>query len=450
MKIKKRMPAVLLLICFLLPLPATAAYSGLPEVDIQSRSAILVHAETDEILYKHNIHIRRPPASVTKIMTALLALEHGGLDDIVTAEEGDFFDIIPGSSNAGIKAGEQMTLRDLIYCAMLPSANEACNIIARHVAGSVGAFMEMMNLRMAELGCENTRFTNPHGLPDPDNHYTTAYDVYLMMRECLNNSAFMEIANTEYIVLPPTNLTPDGRALTTTNNLITRRRFPDYIYPYARGVKTGRTNDAGHCLVSTAERDGITLISVILGAEADSETGLIRSFTETRDLFVWGFENFTIKRILSRVEQLIGIPVIQGKGQDRVFLIPERSVEALVPKFLNPEDIKSNSVIIVYEPEGVQAPVAAGTALGEIRLTYPGREAPYAVIPLVASISIERDTREAIQEGITDIITQDWIRWAILGIVGIAALYILLAVALNSRRRRRNMRASNYRGRKRY
>ncbi|MDR0325171.1 MAG: D-alanyl-D-alanine carboxypeptidase [Oscillospiraceae bacterium] len=437
--------AVLLAICLLLSAPPAAAYSDLPEVDIQSRSAILVHAQTDEVLFSHNIHIRREPASITKVMTALLALEHSGLDDVVTAEEGDFFDIIAGGSNAGIKAGEEMTLRDLIYCAMLPSANEACNVIARHVAGSVEAFMEMMNARLADIGCENTQFTNTHGLPDPE-HYTTAYDTYLMARECLNNPEFMEIANTEYITLAPTNMTPDGRALTTTNNLITRRRFPDYIYPYARGIKTGRTNNAGHCLLSTAERDGITLISVVLGASVDEETNLIRSFTETRDLFEWGFANFTMKRILSRVDKLIGVKVIQGKDETEVYLVPERSVEALVPKTLNPEDIDRR--ITVFEPEGVQAPVTAGTVLGEVKLSYQGHD--YGTIPLLADRSVERDTREFLQSEIAEIISRDWIRWVVISVAVVAALYILIAITLNRRRRMRNMRASNYRGRKRY
>jgi D-alanyl-D-alanine carboxypeptidase (penicillin-binding protein 5/6) len=453
MKRKKRTPIVFLLICLLLPVPGGTAYDGLPGVDIQARSALLVHAQTDEILYQHNPHIRREPASITKMLTALLALEHGGLDDIVTAEEGDFFDMRTGGSTANIAAGEEMTLRDLIYCAMLPSANEACNIIARHVAGSVEAFLEMMNLRMAELGGDNTNITNTHGLPDPD-HYTTAYDVYLLMRECLNNPEFMVIANTEHIVLAPTNKTPEGRALTTTNHLITRRRFPDYIYPFARGVKTGRTANAGRCLVSTAERDGITLISVVLGASVDEETNLDRSFIETRDLFEWGFANFTMKRILSRTYQLHGIPVFQGRDEDRIFLVPERSVEALVPIYLNPEDIERR--ITVFEPDGVQAPVTAGTVLGEVRLIYGGRD--YGTIPLVANKTVERDAREAIQDGVGDVIDNilrpggslSWIRWALLCIVALAAIYILFVVALNKNRRRRNMRAANYRGRKRY
>ncbi|MDR0293634.1 MAG: D-alanyl-D-alanine carboxypeptidase [Oscillospiraceae bacterium] len=442
---KKAILPVLTAVCLLLTAPRAAAYNTLPEVDVQARSAILVHAQTDEILFAHNIHIRREPASITKIMTVLLALELGELDEVVTAEEGDFFDIIPEGSTAGIKAGEEMTLRDLLYCAMLPSANEACNIIARHISGSVPAFMETVNTRLADIGCENTQFTNPHGLPDPE-HYTTAYDLYLMARECLNNTVFMEIANTEYITLPPTNMTPDGRALTTTNNLITRRRYPDYIYPFARGIKTGSTNAAGHCLLSTAERDGLTLISVVLGAAVDEETNLVRSFTETRSLFEWGFANFTIKRILSRVDKLTSIKVIQGQEQDEVLLVPERSVEALVPKTLNPEEIDRR--VTVYEPEGVHAPVSAGDVLGEVRLSYQGHE--YGTVPLLADRDVERDTREAIQEGIGDFISQDWIKWAVFSVVGLVALYILFAVALNRRRRARNMRSGNYRGKKRY
>lgn len=447
MRIKKASALLLAFISLILviSIPA-AAYSELPEVDIQARSAILVHAQTDEILFSHNIHIRREPASITKIMTVLLGLEYGGLDEIVTAIEDDFSDITSDSSNANprIKVGEEMTFEDLLYCAMVVSANEACNIIARHVAGSVPAFMEMVNARLAELGCENTHFKNPHGLPDPD-HYTTAYDIYLMTRECIKNTEFMKMAHTEICDIPPTNKTPDGRKLVTTNNLITRQRYPDYIYPYARGIKTGSTNNAGYCLVSSAEKDGLTLISVVLGAAIDEETNLIRSFTETRDLFEWGFNNFTIKRIISRVEKITSISVIQGLDQDEVNLIPEKSIETLVPKNLEPSSIDRK--LIIYHPEGIQAPVNAGDVLGELALSYEGHD--YGTVYLLADKSIELDTREALQEGIGEFISQDWIKWVVIGVVGVIAVYVLLVLTLNSRRRRRNMRPSNYRGRKR-
>ncbi|MCL1807624.1 MAG: D-alanyl-D-alanine carboxypeptidase [Oscillospiraceae bacterium] len=463
MRIKKlALLCAFLLTAVLIPLPA-AAYFDLPEVDVQARSAILVHAQTDEILFSHNIHIRREPASVTKIITGLLAVEHGGFDEIVTAEEGDFFDIIPESSsiNPAITPGEEMVFRDLIYSAMVASDNSACNIIARHVAGSVPEFMEMVNERLAELGCENTQFANTHGLPDPE-HYTTAFDIYLIARECLNNAFFMEIAHTEYITLPPTNKVTEGRNLTTTNNLITRRRSAEYYYSPARGIKTGRTNNAGHCLVSAAERDGITLLSVVLGASVDEETNLVRSFIETRDLFEWGFANFALKRILSRVDKLLSLPVIQGVDQDVIFLVPERSVEALVPKHVNPEDIKKT--IKVFEPEGVRAPVKAGDILGEVELSYQGHD--YGTIPLIADQSVERDTREAIQDGVGGFFkrifgarTDDpedtsgslsWIKWAVLVAIILVSLYIILVIFLNRRRRVRNMRSGSYRGRRKY
>jgi D-alanyl-D-alanine carboxypeptidase (penicillin-binding protein 5/6) len=474
MKIKKiALIFALMLGVPLLPAPCAAnpAYQDVPEVDVQSRSAILVHAQTDEILYSHNIHIRREPASLTKVMTALLALEYalgyGSLDDIVTAEEGDFFDIIPGGSSAGIVPGEEMTLLDLIYCAMLISANEACNLIARHVAGSVEAFMEMLNLRLAEIGAENTRFVNTHGLPE-DGHYSTAYDLYLMAKECLQNARFMEIANTERAVLSGTNKTPEGRVLNTTNDLITRRRRAEYIYPHARGIKTGRTNNAGHCLMSAAEQNGITFISVVLGSVIDPDTNYIRSFTETRDLFEWGFENFTIKTILSSRFPVASLPVTQGLDQNSVNLLPERAVEALVPKFLTTEDILRDADITIYEPGGIRAPVEQGDVLGEIRLRYGDND---FTLFLVADRSVERDNREAIQDNIGDFLNRifgrvfgtidltaedpveadmEWIFWLIVIVIALVLLYIIFVIWLNRRRRKQSMRRGQYRGRKRY
>jgi D-alanyl-D-alanine carboxypeptidase (penicillin-binding protein 5/6) len=433
---------------------ATPLYKDLPEVDIWSHSAILVHAQTDEILYRHNIYIRREPASLTKVMTVLLALEYaqgyGSLNDVVTAQESDFSDIIQGASNAGIVAGEEMTLRDLIYCAMLRSANEACNMIARHVAGSVEAFMEMVNLRLAEIGAEDTRFVNPHGLP-ADNHYTTAYDLYLMARECLRNPEFAKISNTETYTLAGTNKRPDGQLIFTTNDLITRRRVGEaYIYPHARGVKTGHTRNAGYCLMSAAEQNGIMLISVILGAEVDEETNLLRSFTETRDLFEWGFEHFDIKTILNTSAKLKAVPVIQGLEQDEIYLVPERAVEHLIPKDINIEDILGESRIMLHEPyddrEGIRAPVKKGDVLGEIRLEYQGIH--YGTIPLLSDRDVDRDTIESFQTGLGNFFSSKGFIWGVIILFVLIGGYVLLAVAYN-RRHRRNMSAHNYRGRKR-
>ncbi|MDR1669426.1 MAG: D-alanyl-D-alanine carboxypeptidase [Oscillospiraceae bacterium] len=461
MKLKK---IILFSLTVLLLMPGTSAntYNDLPGVDIQSRSAILVYPETGEILYKHNIDQTREPASITKIMTVLLGVEYGAPEEIVTVEESDFFDIVEGSSsvNPPLKAGEQMTLKDMLYCAMVASDNAACNAIARHTAGSVEAFMDKLHARLTALGCENTSFINTHGLPDPE-HYTTAHDIYLMTRECLDNALFMEMAHTEIWETAPTNLNPEGRQLITTNNLITRRRYADdYIYPYARGIKTGSTTAAGHCLVSCAEKDGIMLVSVVLGAGIDEETGLIRSFTETRDLFTWGFENFSVKNILNKNNPLASVNVLQGLDQDEVNLIPERGIEALLPAFLNPEDINRN--VTVYSPDGIQAPVRKGDYLGELTLSYEGHE--YGKVQLVAAMSVERDNLQATQDTVTGFFdkvfgspTEEnpesgslrWILWAVIGVIGLIVLYIVFVIALNVRRRR-SRRSYHYRGKKRY
>ncbi|MDR1693153.1 MAG: D-alanyl-D-alanine carboxypeptidase [Oscillospiraceae bacterium] len=462
MEIKKRSLWILVALILLIP-PGVAAntYSELPKVDVRSAAAILVYPETGEILYQHNIDTPREPASITKIMTVLLGVEHGALEELVTIEESDYFDIVEGSSsvNPPLKVGEEMTLNDLLYCAMVASDNAACNVIARHVSGSVDSFLETLAERLKKLGCENTVYTNTHGLPDP-NHITTAYDIYLMARECMNNQTVMEMAHTEIHDTDPTNLNPEGRQLITTNNLITRRRFPDYIYPEARGIKTGNTNAAGHCLVSCAERDGKMLVSVVLGATVDEDTNLIRSFTETRDLFNWGFDNFSVRNILNQKNPLTSVKVLQGLRQDTVNLVPARGVETLLPNHLDIADIERS--VTVYHPEGVQAPVVKGDLLGELRLSYEGHD--YGTIPLMAALSVERDNIQATQDNVTDFIDKvfgtptaenseagslRWILWAALGFVALLILYVVVTIVLNVRRRRRR-RSYNYRGKKRY
>ena len=436
----------------LLVTSARAGYSDLPEVDVQARSAILVDGKTGELLYTRSIHIQRPPASITKVMTTFLALEFIAneperLNDIVTAEKGDFFDMVSDGSTANIKEGEELTLEQLLYCAMVVSANESCNIIARYVAGSVPDFVELMNARAKELGCENTNFANTHGLPHAE-HYSSAYDIYLIVREAMKIPLFMELAHTEVYTIPPTNKTPEGRSLITTNNLITKRRSAEYIYAYARGIKTGSTGEAGYCLVSSAEKDGMVLISVVLGAARDEETNLARSFTETRDLFEWGFNNFTTKRLLGKNEPVSSVKVLQGVDADEVILVPQQVIEALVPVSLNPEDIKRE--VTLYETE-ITAPVYRGRELGEVTLTFEGHN--YGTVPLVANFAIERSTTDQIKSNITEIIDDislwSWLPWVIGAVVGFTLLYFVIVIVMNLRRRARRRPAPNYKGRKR-
>jgi D-alanyl-D-alanine carboxypeptidase (penicillin-binding protein 5/6) len=420
----------------------------------------LVYAETGEILYGHNIRIEREPASLTKVMTVLLALEYaagyGSLNDLITAQASDLAEVRADSSasNAGIKEGEVMTLQDLIYCAMLVSANEACNMIARHVGGTVADFVQMMNERAAEIGCENTNFTNPHGLPAAG-HISTAYDLSLIAGEALKNEMLMTVVNTETIPLPGTAETPDGRVL--TSDMVVRFRRTDrynsgvYVYTHARGIKTGASSSAGFCLMSAAEKGGIALISVVLGAEDVRGSDNItyrRSFTETRDLFEWGYNNFEMKRILGKSDKIHGIRVSMGLDHDEIYLIPERPSEILLPKYINPGDIERK--VVLHEPYlsgGVIAPVKKERVLGEVILLYGGTVLD--TVPLVSDKDVSENTIEKVQHRVKSIVTSKGFIWSVIVLVGLVGGYAVFVIFFN--RRRRHMRSGNYRGgRKKY
>ena len=210
---------------------------AMPEFTADAKAAILINAETGDVLYEKNATEKAYPASTTKIMTALLVLENMQTDDTITLTEEDV-DLASGSSNAGLKEGETLTVEDLLYCLMLPSANEAANAFAREIGGSTEGFADMMNKRAKELGCVNTHFVNANGLHD-ENHYTCAKDLALIAQEAMKHELFATVVNTAQHRLPDTNK-QQSRIILTTNHLILSR-YSDAYYDSAHGIKTGRT-----------------------------------------------------------------------------------------------------------------------------------------------------------------------------------------------------------------
>ena len=224
-------------------------------LDVSARSAVLIEAETGKVLYEKDAYTRRPMASTTKIMTALVAIESGNISREIAVDASAVG--IEGSS-IYLKAGDKITLESLIWALMLESANDAAAAIAIGVAGSVEAFADMMNEKARELGLCDTHFTNPHGLSD-DNHYTTAHDLARISAAALENETFRRIVSTDKYRI---EYGESVRSLHNHNKML-------HIYEGAIGVKTGFTKASGRCLVSAAERDGMTLIAVTLGAPDD-------------------------------------------------------------------------------------------------------------------------------------------------------------------------------------
>ena len=257
---------------FATPLSAAAETDAKtpPDPGIESKAALLVDANTGNVVYAKNEHEEMYPASLTKIMTALLVLE--AVDDgqlsltqqLTASHSAMTAGLEEDGSTAGILEGETMTVEQFLYCMLVVSANEACNVLAEAVAGDIDTFVEKMNAKAQELGCENTHFVNPTGLHDPQ-HYTSAWDLYLITKEAMTHSDFMRFCDTSSVTIPATNLS-EARTLHTTNYLIDGWRSRGYINKDAHGVKTGSTSDAGHCLVSTATRGSMSFISVVLAA----------------------------------------------------------------------------------------------------------------------------------------------------------------------------------------
>lgn len=263
---------------------ASGTYHWPSGPQISAEGAILIEVETGTVLYEKNATERLYPASTTKLMTALLALENAALGETVTVSHDAVYDIDTDSSRIWVDVGEELSMEASLYALMLPSANDMAYAIAEHVAGSKKDFADMMNARAEELGCVNTHFMNPHGL-DEEEHYTCAADLARITRPLVKNSTFLKISGSKNYEIKPTNLCAESRWILNTHLMI-RKSYP------LDGViagKTGHTDLAGANLVTVAKRGNMTLISVIM--KAPDDTAL---YDETAALLNFGFDNFTL------------------------------------------------------------------------------------------------------------------------------------------------------------
>lgn len=257
-----------------------------PEAPLtNSGAACLMDADTGAILFDANMDEQRYPASITKVMTALLVAENRQPTDTVTFGEQAVSESIPGNARIDVQLGETITVEDALHAVLLASANEVCTQLAIDIAGSVEAFADMMNERAAALGCTNTHFTNPNGLPDP-NHYTTAHDMALIMQEAIKNETFLRVESDLSYTIQPTNMTASPRQL-QNHHVMLFQDDPNYGYQGAFAGKTGYTDEAHNTLVTAAKRNNITLICVVLTCDN------LDYIIDTRSLFDYGFDNFT-------------------------------------------------------------------------------------------------------------------------------------------------------------
>lgn len=339
--------------------------------DVYAQSAIIMEASTGLVLYEKNIHDTRYPASITKIMSALLGIENAKLSDTVTFSKQAIFDVDINSSRIGIDVGEKLTMQQCLYAILLESANEVTYGMAEHVAGSVDAFAKMMNERAKSIGCLNTNFVNPHGLHD-DNHYTTAYDMALITREAIKNSTFRKIFSTRTYQIPPTNIQSETRYMRNHHGFILGH---EYRYEDCIGGKTGYTSVSKYTLVSVAKRGDLELICVIMKDDSNAH-----QYADTQKLFDFAFDNFSIYSIadLESTQALSESPMftrynsLLSDGESPV--TTDKNGYLVLPNSASFEDAQKDVVFYsASEAEAVPAADSSTRVIGKISYTYNGK-----------------------------------------------------------------------------
>lgn len=390
MSMKKTVIFLLTSIFFLsilTPMTCFAEYND--SLELRADIACLICVDNDEAIFNKNYNKKSAPASLTKIMTALVALEKcKDLQSPVVISQYAIDSLVgTDSSTAGLVPGEKVTMYDLLNCLLVKSANEAAIAIAEYVGGSVPAFLEMMNAKAKSLGCTGTNYVNVHGL-DQEGQYTTAHDIYLICKEAMKNPVFKKIVGQTSYTLPKTNMNEE-RILPSTNFMI-NSNYKDCYVPYATGIKTGTTDDAGRCFVTMASKNGYNYIAIVMGAQLSDaygdEVAENIAFIECKKMIEWTFSNIKYKVIAEENEIITVIDVKYSWATDYLELVPSEDVAALVPS-----DLDASGVYIQPDtdtPAFVKAPVKKGEKIGTATVYYAGKE--IATVDMVASKNVSR------------------------------------------------------------
>lgn len=350
-----------------------------PTVDAQA--AVLADMKTGRIIYSKNPDEELYPASTTKILTGILALELGNPEDVVTADVASLAPITNEDSHMGILIGEQLTMEQLINGMLVYSANDAANIIATHISGTSEKFVELMNTKAREIGATHTNFTNAYGIQDA-NHYTSAADLALIARYAMQNEKFRQIVSQKLYNIPPTNKYAKERNLPSTNLFLGTARSPKFYNKSITGIKTGHTSDAGYCLVTSAVKNDTELLCVTLKSKNQDS-----SYITTNALLDYGFANYKNTAIVKSGDAVTDSKVIEAKNDQRLALTVSEDITALLPSEID----LAESVETVYDiPENLRAPIVKGDVIGSVSYNYKGTMIGHT--ELIAANDVERNT----------------------------------------------------------
>lgn len=416
-----------------LPLSVTANESEVSAPDITADGAILLNLNTDSIVYEKNSNSKLYPAAAAKLMCAIVVCDNvKDLNETVIVPEG----IIKGNigNNISIKTGEIFTVEQLLGAILVGGANDAANVLACYVAGSIEEFAVLMNEKAKTLGATNTNFTNPSGIHNK-NMYTTAYDMALIAKYACMNSKLLEIASLESYVIPATNL---NKQRTIYNKNLMMSPNSNYYYKNAKGLSSGSTEQAGYMLITTVTEKTIPLLCVVLSSEKTKD-GVIHSYKDTSLLFDWAYNSYEYKTILNPWDISYEMPVRLSAQTDYVLLYPESEIEILLPIGVDVnKDIKK---VFNFESETLDAPIKKDTVVGEVCFMYNGKVV--GLSKLLTASSVERSNTLYYIDVIDKIINTTWFKTSFVAFIIYSLIYITISIFWNKTHKKRRRNTTN-------
>lgn len=417
---------------FLLLMYNTTSYAEpLPQID--TKAAILVDVSSGQILFTKDSEEQLYPASTTKIMTAILAIEKGDPKQMMSASSEAVHDIGPDGMHVGIKPGDEYSLEILLNALLVRSANETANIIAENICLDRQEFINLMNSRAKELGCQNTNFLNTNGMHN-DGHYSSALDLSIMARHALTLPMFREIVSQKYYNMPVAGKPEETVYLQSTNELL---KATSECFSRITGIKTGYTNPAGFNVVASAIDDsGLELLTVVMGAKTRDD-----SFTFAKKLLEYGYNNFKVQSITRPSQPVSTVNVLHASDNPELLLVTEKEVKALMPLNQNLPNIEKQ--VVIDSP--VQAPVQLGDVFGYV--IYKSGDIELGRTNIIASRSIGLSTPAEITQNVVKTVVESdsypYMKWFLISISAIAVFgifYLVIKLFV-----RRSVRRTRYR-----
>ncbi|MBQ6119460.1 MAG: D-alanyl-D-alanine carboxypeptidase [Clostridia bacterium] len=419
-------------------LPAHAAYNS--EVDVDANIAYLISLDKDNtVIYDKNSSVRFSPAAIVKIVTGILVIENcDDLDRTVTADHDSVYAVSgTGSTTAGIYVGEEMTVRELLYCALVYNAGDAASILATFIGGDTETFVGMMNDFAARLGCANTHFVNPVGY-DQEGQYTTARELAAIYYYCVSNSTFEEIIATDYYEIEPTNMYGYTRYLKTTNGLM-NTGIPDYYFKYVKSGKSGVTDDDRCNSVSVASKDGYNYLCVIMdsGYTDFDNDGMEENMAlvSAKKLYEWTFDNIKLRVVASPSTYVAEIPVKLSSEYDYVSLVPAEEISALVPSGVSAESLLPVPIPETM-PDYVKAPIKKGDIIGRAAIKYAGETV--AEVDLAAAFDVNSNLGKWFGDLLWGVLKSTVFRIIFLVALVVGVVFFLIAMRNGRLERKKN------------